>query len=155
MDYFFAKFGHLLPYGEFLDAFATADWKRSTANFRNGRCNAALVMGNTDLIDYLENKKPNHELQHITEILKNNDIHGPEGIALANDARSSVLGLLMRPVIRAYSGADFFWGLAHTDLNNMGFWGKHSIPLGIHSGENSHLFVIPLTQRALVAFSKK
>lgn len=133
------------------------DWSGSVGVFDdNGYCLAVLAMRDYSLMDYLESK-PDSNFSEIVNDREIRNMHNAQGEALYADEQLSnnyKMRMFLAIANKYRKSYDYLWGLAHVDLNNMGFWRKHSIPLGIHGEENSWVFVLPLNQRAKQAFSK-
>jgi hypothetical protein len=129
------------------------DWNSSVGIFADNVCYGCLAMTPLTLPQYLRSKPDiNIEKELGTDYLSLRSIQGDAFYIDSSVPPQFKTRMLLR-LLKLYSDYDYFWGLAHTSLNNMGFWRKHSIPIGIHSEENAWLFVIPLNSRAIKIFS--
>ena len=61
---------------------------------------------------------------------------------------------MVRHLLTILGPVDYLWGTAHPDLENMGFWGRHSTVLGLAGAKSPEwFFAVPLTPAARIALS--
>ena len=136
------------------DALKHVDWNKSFAFFDDqGECESALLIAHRDLVTHLKENNNQH-MQPLVDTLIKNKLSSIEGVALyikPGFPTSDTLKAMRH--LRSMGNTeniDFIFGLALAELNNMGFWSKHSIYLGqqMEDGVPVNIFAIPFNRRA-------
>lgn len=107
-----------------------------------------MLVSHVQLADYVRDNvgEPGFDSDALSELVC---LRGDSLIIMPEARRHAVR---MWRMVTGTADVDLLWGTAHTDLDNMGFWGRHATILGdAPVADEGWFFGIPLNERARLA----
>ena len=161
-------FGHLdLGPGNTVESVLhEVDWPMSYGIFHSkiDKCFGTLLLSMVDLKISIEREGNDSRMDKVKQLLDKTGLSSIEGVALYIDENipTREKTVIVRKIFQdlqkqlAAKNIDFIFGKAVEELNNMGFWDKHSVFLGKQNedGIEVNIFALPFSAKSREIFKR-